>query len=779
MLIALRKGIVAVPSPIVTALNLTVQTPFLSPPRLLFFSTLSPQSPIKALTRSDLKNLVLSHCRQGKFYDLFRNVVASPSVLLTACQSLKCSFPPEKNAESKSPELLTVDWISTHFFSIQELSSQLFSNRFDVDSCCLIIPSSTHGGKSLVVPNLKLKVVIEAIRIVFEIIYDDRFVTFSYGGRINMGRHTAIRYLKNSVENPTWWFTVSFNGSEKFNSKHVDKLCVIIGEKIKDDILIDIMKRLFQSEAIGIELGGLCLGRGFPQECGLSSILINIYFNGFDKEIQELRHETHKDNLKFEDGELVTPFSNNVHYKPLKIYAVRYLDEILMITSGTKMFTMDLKSRVTKLLEENLELKVDKVKTVIHSATSEKISFLGMELQAVLPSVLNPSPSEKAIRAWKKYLRQKEVRLLELRNARERNRKKLGMKLLSHVFKKLKRSNGFKFDFQIENEVKQIFSTWGDEVVQEFVGSADDERWEWHRKLLGGDFLSLQKIRDQLPRELVDAYDNFQHQVDRYLNPMKAKKALEEERRRAEEEEEQRYARRTVKDLTTLCIRVDAPMELIKKAVKMIGFTNHMGRPRPISLLMPLEDVDIIKWYAGIGRRWLDYFCCCHNFKMVKTVVTYHLRFSCILTLAAKHESTKLEAIRHYTKDLRISDLDGIEELHFPTEREVKRMGDKNLSDPKPVDGPLTTTLVRLASDEPPYRCAAHFCNKRDTVVYRMNLLQNHSSMVEKKMNAEVGLIHESLSRKCVPLCPYHISEFYLGKLTFQDIDFTSLVKVA
>ncbi|GMY19725.1 nuclear intron maturase 3, mitochondrial-like [Fagus crenata] len=148
----------------------------------------------------------------------------------------------------------------------------------------------------------------------------------------------------------------------------------------------------------------------------------------------------------------------------------------------------------------------------------------------------------------------------------------------------------------------------------------------------------------------------------------------------------------------------------------MAGFTNSMGRPRPIKLLIALEDTDIIKWYAGVGRRWLDFFCCSHNFKMVKIVVTYHLRFSCILTLAERHESTKLEAIKHYTKDLKVSDLNGNEEVYFPTEREVKIMGDQNLSDPRPVDGALSLALIRLAYEEPSYSCITHFCDRMDTV---------------------------------------------------------------
>ena len=148
-------------------------------------------------------------------------------------------------------------------------------------------------------------------------------------------------------------------------------------------------------------------------------------------------------------------------------------------------------------------------------------------------------------------------------------------------------------------------------------------------------------------------------------------------------------------------MKVDAPIELVRKVVKMAGFTNNMDRPRPMNLLIALEDTDIIKWYAGVWRRWLDFFCWCQNFKMVKTVVTYHLRFSCILKLVEKHESTKREAIKHYTKDLKVSDFKGNEGVYFPTKREVKMMGDQNLSNLRPVDGALSLALIRLASNEP------------------------------------------------------------------------------
>uniref|UniRef100_K4BFM4 Domain X domain-containing protein n=1 Tax=Solanum lycopersicum TaxID=4081 RepID=K4BFM4_SOLLC len=623
-----------------TTLYFTSKITLFSLPKL-HLSTLSPssspfyQNPTKILSQSDIKNLVLSQYHHGKFHNLLQNVVALPSFLLTACHNLK---PNDKNT-------LTLDFVSTHFFSLQELSYHLSTNQFDVKVCGFTIPPSSVKGKPLV----------------------------------------------------------------------------------------------------------------------------------FDKEIQELRLKTSRENPRVDANDFAEGYQGNAFYKPLKIYAVRCLDEILVITSGTKMMTLDLKSRLVQILERDMEFGIDKVKTVIHSATSEKIEFLGMELQAVKPSVLHPPMSQKAIRARKKYLRQKEVRALELRNAKESNRKKLGMKIFSHVFKKMKRANGFKTDFQIESEVNQIFDSWAEEVMQDFLESVDD-RWEWHRMLSSGDFLSLKRIRDQLPRELVDAYDNFQEQVDRYINPIKAKRMLEEQAKIAEEEEERKYSDQTVADLTKLCIKVEAPLEIVKKAVKLIGFTNHMGRPRPISLLMVLEDADIIKWYAGIGRRWLDFFCCCHNFRKLKIIVSYHLRFSCILTLAEKHESSKKEAIRHYTKDLKVSNVDGVEKMYFPTEREVKMMGDNVLIDPNPVDGSLGMTLIRLASDEPSYCCAAHFCDRRDTIVYRIRLLQNVLNL--DPWVPGMGAIHENLNKRCIPLCSDHISELYLGRLTLQDTDFASLLHV-
>ncbi|CAN6193819.1 unnamed protein product [Urochloa humidicola] len=627
----------------------------------------------------------------------------------------------------------------------------------------LLLPSRLKG-QPLPFPTLPLRVAMRCAASALDAVFAPRAATFAY-----RGRHAAVRYLK-SIPSATWFFRVAIQ-RQRFGPRHVRRLLEAISSKVDDPGFLEYLNELFVSDAVAFELGGCELGRGLPQESELTATLVNIFFDPVDRELMAVREEVHKKNPRMKD--------DSVLHTPVRVYAVRYLDDILVVTSGSKMLTIEIRDRIIAVLERDLEVKVDRLGSSIHSAVSEKIEFLGIEFQAVPPSVMHPPMSEKAKRARKKYLKMKAEKAQELKNARETRRKKLGLKILNHLFKRARRGEEFEFDFRIENEVRQVFKDWAEEAVAEYFKSQEHCQY-WHRLLASGDFLSLPRVRDQLPPALVDSYDKFQEALDRFLMPMRGHGMSEEEERLAEEEEKE-YEKRTVEDLTEVKMRANAPIELVRKAVKLAGFTNSMGRPRPIKLLLCLDDADIIKWYAGVGRRWLDFFCCCRNFKMVKIVVSYHLRFSCFLTLAEKHECTKRQAISHFTKDLKVANDDGMAEVHFPTEREIKMMGDKNLSDPKPVDSALTLMLVRLAVDDTAHPCLAHFCAKTDTVIYRIRLLQNRLNvdpMNENKWVHGLSAIHESLNKKCLPLCSMHASDLLLGKIALQDIDCTQFVDV-
>ncbi|XP_047087723.1 nuclear intron maturase 3, mitochondrial-like [Lolium rigidum] len=628
----------------------------------------------------------------------------------------------------------------------------------------LLIPSRLKG-RPLALPTLPLRLAILSAASALDAVFAPRAATFAY-----RARHAAIRYLR-SIPNATWFFRAAIP-RQPFGPRHVRHLLDAISAKIDDPGFLDYLRDLFLSDAVTFDLGGSELSRGLPQESDLTGTLLNIFFDPVDREVMAIREEVHKKNPRIKD--------ESVLHTPVRVYAVRYLDEMMVVTTGSKMLTLEVRDRILAVLEKGLGVKVDRFGSSVHSAVSEKMEFLGMEFQAVPPSVLHPPMSEKAKRARKMYLKRKAAEAQELKNARETRRKKLGLKILNHLFKKVRRGHEFEFGFRIEDEVQRQFKGWAEETVVEYFKSQDHCRY-WHRLFTSGDFLSLNRVREQLPPTLVDSYDQLHEALNRFLMPRRGYNMTEEVERLEDEEDERQYEKRTVEDLTELKMRVNAPIELVRKAVKLAGFTNTMGRPRPIKLLLCLDDADIIKWYAGVGRRWLDFFCCCRNFKMVKIVVSYHLRFSCFLTLAEKHECTKRQAISHYTKDLKVTNEDGVPEVFFPTEREIKMMGDKNLSDPKPVDGALTMILVRLAVDETSHPCLAHFCAGTDTALYRIRLLQNRLNvdpLNEKKWVQGLSAIHESLNKKCLPLCSMHASDLLLGKITLQDIDCTQFVDV-
>lgn len=72
-------------------------------------------------------------------------------------------------------------------------------------------------------------------------------------------------------------------------------------------------------------------------------------------------------------------------------------------------------------------------------------------------------------------------------------------------------------------------------------------------------------------------------------------------------------------------------------------------------------------------------------------------------------------------------------------------------------------------------------CDKTDTVVYWVRLLQNCwnlNPMDIKKGVPGMDAISESLNLKFFPVCPDRIHELYMGRITLQDIDCTSFVHV-
>ncbi|GLT98223.1 hypothetical protein SLE2022_157370 [Rubroshorea leprosula] len=91
-------------------------------------------NPTEPLTKPQLKILVLSQYSHVNFSNLVHNVIALPSVLLTACLNLTSPG----NTTPETTQLLPhfLDSVSKRF-SIIEMSGEIRENEFDIESCCV------------------------------------------------------------------------------------------------------------------------------------------------------------------------------------------------------------------------------------------------------------------------------------------------------------------------------------------------------------------------------------------------------------------------------------------------------------------------------------------------------------------------------------------------------------------------------------------------------------------------------------------------------------------
>jgi hypothetical protein len=92
------------------------------------------------------------------------------------------------------------------------------------------------------------------------------------------------------------------------------------------------------SEVAAFELSDCELGCGLPQESELTATLVNIFFDPVDREVMAIWEEVHKKHPIMKD--------DGVLPKPVRVYAVWYLDEILVVTSGPKMLTIEVNSKM-------------------------------------------------------------------------------------------------------------------------------------------------------------------------------------------------------------------------------------------------------------------------------------------------------------------------------------------------------------------------------------------------------------------------------------------------
>ena len=104
---------------------------------------------------------------------------------------------------------------------------------------------------------------------------------------------------------------------------------------------------------------------------------------------------------------------------------------------------------------------------------------------------------------------------------------------------------------------------------------------------------------------------------------------------------------------TSLPPQINADTSKIYKRLEKASIINSKKKPICKNSLLAVEPWLIISYYNNIAHGLLSYFRCTDNLNTVKKIVTYHLRYSLLHTLARKHKCSIKKILEMYSKEIK------------------------------------------------------------------------------------------------------------------------------
>lgn len=704
-----------------------------------------------------IKKRVKEQYINGKFENLVENVIAQTKTLHYAYNCIRLN--------SNIDITLNNDCIS-----FESTAEELQCGNFDVNDNTFSISTKGARKEVLVLPNLRLKVIQEAIRIVLEVVYRPHFSKISHGCRSGKGHYMALKYLRKEISSANWWFTVLIN--KKLDACILDKLISVMEEKIEDPSLYAIIRSMFNAQVLNLEFGGFPKGHGLPQEGVLSPILMNIYLDLFDREIYRLLMKYEALNFGIDTSQkpwskLRGWFRRHLKTKDLscvgeenfnvKIHSCRFMDEIFFAVSGSKDVALDFKSEILNYLQKTLYLDINDQIEISPCNDPRGINFLG----TLVKRRERENPGTKAVHKLKEKI---ELFAAQKQQAWNAGTVRIGKKWLAYGLKKVKESeiqhladpNSVlsqishlrKSGMETDHWYKQLLKIWMQDVK---VKSAECEEI----------ILSKYVSEPVLPKELTDSFYEFQKRAEEYILSETASTCSL-----------LLNSGSSTKPVTIT--EIIAPVNAIKKRLVRYGLTTNEGYPRASSFLILQDSNQIIDWFSGIVHRWLRWYSECANFNEVKLLITYQIRKSCVRTLAAKYRMHENEIEKKFDVELsRIPYSEDIElEMVNETSATKAYENDEALMYGISYSGLLLLSLTRMVSQSRPCNCFVMGCLAQAPTVYSLHVMERQKFPVSK--TGFPICIHPSLNRRRIGLCKQHLKDLYLGHISLQSIDFGS-----
>ncbi len=267
------------------------------------------------------------------------------------------------------------------------------------------IPKKNGRLRPLGIPPWSDKLVGEVVRLLLEAYYEPVFSDMSHGFRKGRGCHTALQEIARTWTGVTWF--IEGDISDCFGSLGHDILLRILAEKIHDQRFLRLVRNMLKAGYLEDWEYHETLS-GSPQGGVVSPILSNIYLDKLDEFVErELipQHTQGKSRrMNPEYGRVKTrlararklgeraqardlaqqirtlPSGDPMDPGYRRLRYCRYADDHLLGFIGPKAEAEEIKAKLETFLRDDLGLELNRAKTLITHARSQRARFLGYDI---------------------------------------------------------------------------------------------------------------------------------------------------------------------------------------------------------------------------------------------------------------------------------------------------------------------------------------------------------------------------------------------------------------
>lgn len=228
---------------------------------------------------------------------------------------------------------------------LEKLQKQLKSGRYKAPPVLRkSIPKQSGNLRMLGIPTVKDRIVQQAVKLVIEPIFENKFLDCSYGYRPNKSAILALKQIKEYWRTRYKW-VLEADITSFFDEVNHEKLIQLVGIEISDGKLLSLINNWLKAGIVE-DNKFMETTLGIPQGGVLSPLLANIYLHELDKYMIKKKY-------KF----------------------IRYADDFIVLCKTEKKVKLALKDVKQILNSLKLKLHPDKTKITRH----DEIKFLGFK----------------------------------------------------------------------------------------------------------------------------------------------------------------------------------------------------------------------------------------------------------------------------------------------------------------------------------------------------------------------------------------------------------------